>query len=102
MALPSVLQRVLDWLHAGYPQGIPQQDYYPLLAFLARSLKPEDVSEVVNSLEARYDSGHQTTTEDVRAAIEEVTNSPALGLDVHRVEEQLRALGWEPEPVRDR
>ena len=54
MALPAVLQRVLDWLHAGYPHGIPQTDYYPLLAFLARSLKPDEVSEVVSSLEAEY------------------------------------------------
>ena len=29
MALPAVLQKVLDWLHAGYPTGIPQTDYYP-------------------------------------------------------------------------
>ena len=52
MALPTSLQRVLDWLHAGYPSGIPAQDYYPLLAFLARNLKPNEVSEVPSTLEA--------------------------------------------------
>jgi hypothetical protein len=101
MALPGVLQRVLDWLHAGYPQGIPQTDYYPLLAFLARSLKPEEVSEVVSSLEAESHAGHHTTTEDVRAAIEEVTKSPALHQDVQRIAERLRASGWALEPVPD-
>ena len=54
MALPALLQRVLDWLHAGYPEGSRRQDYYPLLAFLARSLKPEEVSEVVSGLEAEH------------------------------------------------
>jgi hypothetical protein len=100
VALPAVLQKVLDWLHVGYPQGIPPKDYYPLLAFLARSLKPEEVSEVVSTLEADSHADHQTTIADVRAAIEEVTNSPALGHDVQRIEDQLRGLGWELEPVR--
>jgi Protein of unknown function (DUF3349) len=99
VALPAVLQKVLDWLHAGYPQGVPQQDYYPLLAFLARSLKPEEVSEVVGALEAERGADRTTTSEDVGAAIEAVTKSPALGEDVHRVEHHLRELGWELEPA---
>ena len=102
MALPTSLQRVLDWLHAGYPSGIPEQDYYPLLAFLSRSLKPDEISMVVSTLEADSNTGHQTTMEDVRAAIEEVTKSPALVEDVQRVEAHLRTLGGELEPVADR
>ena len=101
MALPGILQKVLDWLHAGYPQGVPQKDYYPLLAFLARNLKPEEVSEVVNSLEGEAHTGHETTTEDVRAAIEAVTKSPALREDVQRLEGRLRALGWKLDPDRE-
>jgi hypothetical protein len=99
--LSANLQRVLNWLHAGYPQGIPQQDYYPLLAFLARSLKADEVSEVVSALEAEEQLGHQTTTEDVRAAIEAVTKSPALAGDVERIEHRLREHGWELRPVPD-
>jgi hypothetical protein len=102
VALPGPLQKVLDWLHAGYPQGVPQQDYYPLLAFLARSLKPEEVSEVVTALQIDLQPGEQTSTADVQAAIEEVTKSPALAQDVHRVEDHLRDLGWELEPVTER
>jgi Protein of unknown function (DUF3349) len=80
---------------------IPQKDYYPLLAFLARNLKPDEVSEVVSTLEAESHSGHQTTAADVPAAIEEVTKSPALGRDVHRIEDHLRDLGWQLEPAGD-
>jgi Protein of unknown function (DUF3349) len=101
VSLSAPLQKVLSWLHAGYPTGIPQQDYYPLLAFLARSLKADEVSEVVSSLEAEEQLGHRTTTEDVRAAIEAVTQSPALAADVERIENRLRQQGWELEPVAD-
>ena len=69
---------------------------------MARSLKPDEVSLVVSTLESESDADHQTTTQDVVVAIEEVTQSPALGQDVKRVEAHLRDLGWEPEPVGDR
>jgi hypothetical protein len=101
VSLSAHLQKVLSWLHAGYPTGIPQQDYYPLLAFLARSLKPDEVSEVVSALEAEEELGHRTTSEDVRAAIEAVTKSPAVAADVRRVENRMREQGWELEPVAE-
>jgi hypothetical protein len=72
-----------------------------LLAFLARSLRPDEVSEVVTALETESKAGHRTTTADVRTAIEAVTNSPALGQDVQRIEHHLRDLGWELEPTGD-
>ena len=52
--------------------------------------------------EAEHDADHQTSAEDVRTAIEAVTNSPALGTDVQRIEKQLRDLGWNLEPAADR
>ncbi len=102
MARPAVVQKVLDWLHAGYPEGVPEKDYYPLLAFLARSLKPEEVSEVVTGLQVDQQPGRPTTTADVQAAIEVVTKSPALVHDVERIEDHLRDLGWELEPAAER
>ena len=101
MTLPTLLQKVLDWLHAGYPEGVPQQDYYPLLAFLARSLKADEVTEVVDALEAESKVDRKTTTEEVRAAIEAVTASRTLKEDVRRVEEHLREAGWEPEAAAE-
>ena len=83
-------------------EGVPQQDYYPLLAFLARSLTPEEVSQVLATVEAEHGQNHQTSAEDVRTAIEAVTRSPALGTDVQRIEKRLRDLGWNLEPAADR
>lgn len=103
MALPSPLQRILNWLHAGYPQGIPQQDYYPLLAFLARGLTADEVVRVVDALQDDNDDPrYQPTSDEVRAAIETVTTSPVLERDVKRIEETFRNLGWEPEPAVER
>ncbi|MBI5735367.1 MAG: DUF3349 domain-containing protein, partial [Mycolicibacterium neoaurum] len=39
----SVLENVLDWLHQGYPEGVPRTDYFALLALLKRSLTEEEV-----------------------------------------------------------
>jgi hypothetical protein len=102
VALPAVLQKVLDWLHAGYPAGIPQTDYYPLLAFLARRMPTDEVIEVVNALQGEGNLESPPTTDEVRAAIETVTNSPVLEADVRRIEARLRESGWEPEPAAER
>ena len=39
----SYFQSVLNWLHKGYPDGVPPKDYYPLLALLSRSLEEDEV-----------------------------------------------------------
>jgi len=101
VALPTVLQNVLDWLHVGYPEGVPQQDYYPLLAFLARRLTTDEVIQVVSALQADQDHPQrQPTSDQVRAAIETVTSSRVREDDVRRIEEHFRDLGWEPEQSR--
>ena len=32
---PLFLKKIVDWLRAGYPDGVPQADYIPLVALLA-------------------------------------------------------------------
>ena len=39
----TVLDNVLGWLHKGYPEGVPQKDYFALLALLKRSLTEDEV-----------------------------------------------------------
>ena len=34
MALPPFLDKVVGWLRAGYPTGVPEHDYIPLFAIL--------------------------------------------------------------------
>lgn len=40
------LRSVLDWLRAGYPEGIPAKDHFALLAVLRRRLTDEEIAEV--------------------------------------------------------
>ena len=37
MSIAPVLNSIVGWLRTGYPHGVPEQDYVPLLALLATS-----------------------------------------------------------------
>ncbi|MGV7637474.1 DUF3349 domain-containing protein, partial [Mycobacterium kansasii] len=47
---PGFLARIVDWLRAGYPDGVPSTDYQPLLALLDRQLTKEELREVTREL----------------------------------------------------
>ena len=53
MALPHVVARIVNFLRAGYPEGVPQTDYIPLLALLRRRLSDEEVVAVASELAAQ-------------------------------------------------
>ena len=50
--LPRPVQSAVDWLRQGYPEGVPQHDFIPLFALLARRLPPDQVQAVVDQLRA--------------------------------------------------
>ena len=50
MPLSSFLASVVGWLRAGYPEGVPESDYVPLVAVLARRLSPDEVRSVAAEL----------------------------------------------------
>ena len=50
MELPPVLKRVVDWLRAGYPEGVPDVDYIPLFALLGSELSNHDVELIADDL----------------------------------------------------
>jgi hypothetical protein len=89
MALPPIIQSIVDWLRRGYPHGVPQQDYVPLLAILGRHLSPEEAADVVGALLVNNPHKLTPSADAVKAAIEEVTSSPALDSDVQRVSQHL-------------
>ena len=89
--LPNVLQTVVDFLRAGYPEGVPQHDYQPLFALLRRQLSPEEISLVAQELNA---SGDPDTADAIRAAIGLVTPVEATDTDIARVRAHLAAGGW--------
>jgi hypothetical protein len=94
MALPPMLQSIVDFLRKGYPEGVPAQDYIPLFALLRRRLSDEEVAQVAEDLAAQSSDEHTSTA--IRVAITHVLNETPSESDVDRVREQLAAAGWEP------
>jgi hypothetical protein len=89
----SVLDNVLGWLHDGYPEGVPQKDYFPLLALLKRSLTEEEVVKAAQAILKDTDS--DTVTEDqIRGAVHAVIEKEPNPEEIHQVAARLASVGW--------
>ena len=92
MPLPGFLGSVVSWLRAGYPEGVPESDYIPLLAVLARRLSNDEVHAVTHEL---IESGELPVDNiDIGTMITRVTDELPRESDVARVRERLSAHGW--------
>jgi hypothetical protein len=97
MALSNVLMRVVGFLRAGYPQGVPAHDYIPLLALLRRRLSDDEVMAVAAELTS---DGSMTPVggTDMGVAITKLIEDMPSPEDTERVRQRLVAVGW---PVND-
>jgi hypothetical protein len=91
MALPPVLSSIIEWLRAGYPEGVPNVDYVPLFALLASQLTDAEVAEIAAELENQSDPD---SAEAIKRAITTVTSGAANDADVARVRARLAGGGW--------
>ena len=95
---PNVAVRVLNWLEAGYPEGIPRQDRFPLIALLKRRLTDEQTREIVRdltapgALESRGDDA--ITQDEIEELIQRQLRESPSAEDVSRVSARLAAAGW--------
>ncbi len=94
----SLRQSILNWLRAGYPEGVPGPDRVPLLALLRNTPLTEDqVKEVVREIsdeEAKAAAGHEIDRDEIEHFIEGVTHHDAGPENVKRVAARLAAAGW--------
>lgn len=90
----TFVHRALNWLRAGYPQGIPHQDYFPLLAVLQRSLTDAEIESIVGDLVEQAQTGHTITADDIRALIAEQKHEESSAEDRQRVTLRLLEGGW--------
>jgi uncharacterized protein (DUF2267 family) len=89
MSKPSFVEAIVGWLREGYPQGVPAQDYVPLLALLRRRLTDDEVAAVVAELMA---SGQvPVDSADIGTSITKVTDALPSEGDIDRVREHLPA-----------
>jgi Protein of unknown function (DUF3349) len=91
MALPPFLSSIIDWLRAGYPEGVPDVDYIPLFALLGSQLTDTEVSEIAETLASGSDPESAAT---IRKAIGNVTHEQVRDSDIARVRSHLAAGGW--------
>ena len=87
------MDNVVDWLRAGYPEGVPPKDYFPLLALLKRSLTEEEVVKAAQTILRSADS--DTVTEDeIRTAVESIIDKEPNPEEIHQVASRLASVGW--------
>ena len=91
MAIPPVVSKIVGWLRAGYPEGVPQHDYMPIFALLGTQLTNDEVTLIIDELTFSADP---ESKEAVRAAIASITNTKPSDADINRVRARLAAGGW--------
>ena len=91
MALPPILSKIIEWLRAGYPEGVPDVDYIPLFALLVSELTDSEVSAIAEEL---ANESKPESAEAIRRAIAEVTHQQPKESDINRVKARLAAGGW--------
>ena len=91
------LNSVVAWLRAGYPEGIPPTDYFPVLALLSRRLGNDEVKMVAHELMQRGDFDDV----DIAVLITQITDDLPSPDDIERVRERLAATGWPLDDARD-
>ena len=88
----GIIASVLNWLRAGYPEGVPPKDSFPLLALLRRTLSDDDYVRIVAELVA--EEKKKVRVRHIRDAIERFTSEEPEEDDIRQVAAQLAAGGW--------
>jgi hypothetical protein len=91
------LTSIVAWLRAGYPEGIPPTDYFPVLALLSRRLSNDDVKAVTRELMQQADIDDI----DIGVLITQMTDELPSPDDIERVRARLAAKGWPLDDARD-
>ena len=90
----TALENVVNWLNAGYPEGVPPKDYFPLLALLKRSLTEDEVVKAAQSILRTSDGDAPVTDADIHAAIAQVIEKEPNPEEIHQVASRLASVGW--------
>ena len=91
MALSSYVHSILNWVRAGYPEGLPPKDYLPLFALLGTQVTQQDLQDIADQL---ADSSDPSSASELKKAITDVVNVKPNDADVARVRARLAEGGW--------
>jgi hypothetical protein len=91
----NFLTRAVEWLRAGYPSGVPRQDYVVLLGLLRRKLTDVEVHKIAQDLaDQSQKTSDPISTNDIEEMINSAVLQEASPTDVARVSARLAAGGW--------
>jgi hypothetical protein len=91
----ETIAKVVSWLRAGYPDGVPEHDYIPLIALLGSQLAGDEVTLIAGELAF---SSNQESAPEIKKAISAITRTTVSDSDIARVRSHLAAGGW-PRPT---
>jgi hypothetical protein len=92
MPVSDVIAKIVNFLRAGYPQGVPPTDTFALLALLRRRVSDDEVIEIATQLIEHGDLPVQAT--DIRVMITKITDQMPSPEEVERVKNHLQTRGW--------
>ena len=91
------LTKIVAWITAGYPDGVPGPDRVPLFALMRQRLTEDEVRAVTKELTNRGEFDHV----DIGVLITQLTDGLPTPADVERVRARLAAKGWPLDDPRD-
>ena len=91
------LAKIVAWITAGYPEGVPGPDRVPLFALLKPRLTDDEVKTVAKEL---MDRGEFDNI-DIGVLITQLIDGLPAPEDVERVRNRLAAKGWPLDDPRE-
>ena len=89
--------KIVSWVTAGYPDGVPGPDRVPLFALLSRRLSNDEIKVVVRELIDRQ----EIDDVDIGVLITQMTAELPTQEDIERVRRHLAAHGWPLDDPRE-
>jgi hypothetical protein len=91
MDLADRVSRIVAFVRAGYPAGMPRTGYVPLLALSRRRVSNDEITTITSELIARRH--WPISNVDVGVEITRITQEMPSSEDVARVQRRLDAIG---------
>ena len=94
--IESPVAKILNWLKAGYPEGIPEHDFPSVLMVLRRNLTDTEIESIADELAMdSISNGSQPVSADhIRAMVRERAFQSASPDELLRVSAVLARGGW--------
>lgn len=93
-----IVDRIVEWLERGYPEGVPPQDRFAVGALLRNRLSDNDIAAIVKRMATSHHvkewvNNAPPTEEDIARYIRKVADGLPTMDDIQRVSSRLASAG---------